>query len=91
MKIAIIGFAALVIGIGGGAFVSGSKVKAQILEAAALAHADSVSHAAGPDSTSHDPDGTAHEWLEDAIRFTVADTRYTAGVANLRARVVVKR
>jgi lipopolysaccharide transport system ATP-binding protein len=40
---------------------------------------------------SHDPDGTAHEWLEEAIVFTVADTRYTAGVANLRARVEVRR
>ncbi len=40
---------------------------------------------------SHDPDGTAHEWLEDAVRFTVGDNRYTAGVANLRARVEAKR
>jgi lipopolysaccharide transport system ATP-binding protein len=40
---------------------------------------------------SHDPDGTAHEWLEDAIRFTVGDSRYTAGVANLRAKVVARR
>lgn len=40
---------------------------------------------------SHDPDGTAHEWLEDAIRFTVGDSRYTAGVANLRAKVEAKR
>ena len=40
---------------------------------------------------SHDPDGTAHDWLEEAISFTVADTRYTAGVANLRARVDVRR
>ena len=40
---------------------------------------------------SHDPDGTAHEWLEDAIAFTVTDTRYTAGVADLKARVDVKR
>jgi lipopolysaccharide transport system ATP-binding protein len=40
---------------------------------------------------SHDPDGTAHEWLEDAIRFTVGDSRYTAGVANLRARVEARR
>ncbi len=36
---------------------------------------------------SHDPDGTRHDWLEDAVAFTVADSRYTAGVANLRARV----
>jgi lipopolysaccharide transport system ATP-binding protein len=36
-------------------------------------------------AASHDPDGVWHDWLEDAVRFTVADTRYTAGVANLRA------
>ena len=71
MKIAIIGFAALIIGVGGGAFVSGSKVKDQLLEEAALAHADSVSHAeeehggetaAGSSTTDtggHDPDPTA--------------------------------
>ena len=40
---------------------------------------------------SHDPDGVAHDWLEEAVFFTVADTRYTTGVANLRASVVVKR
>ena len=40
---------------------------------------------------SHDPDGTAHEWLEDAVRFTVGDSRYTAGVANLKARVEARR
>jgi hypothetical protein len=40
---------------------------------------------------SHDPDGTAHDWLDDAIAFTVTDERYTAGVANLRAKVTVER
>jgi ABC-type Mn2+/Zn2+ transport system ATPase subunit len=40
---------------------------------------------------SHDPDGAAHDWLEDAIQFTVNDTRYTAGVANLKARVTLER
>lgn len=40
-------------------------------------------------AASHDPDGTWHEWLEDAIAFSVTDARYTAGVANLRARVWV--
>ena len=40
---------------------------------------------------SHDPDGVAHDWQEDAIRFTVSDTRYTAGVANLQARISVRR
>jgi Wzt C-terminal domain len=39
---------------------------------------------------SHDPDGTAHDWLDDAIAFTVTDERPTAGVANLRARVKVE-
>ncbi len=38
---------------------------------------------------SHDPDGLWHEWLEDAVAFAVADDRYTAGVANLRATVTV--
>ena len=36
---------------------------------------------------SHDPDGTPHDWLDDAVAITVADDRYTAGVANLRAKV----
>jgi hypothetical protein len=36
---------------------------------------------------SHDPDGVWHDWLEDAVAFAVSDDRYTAGVANLRARV----
>ncbi len=38
---------------------------------------------------SHDPDGVWHDWLEDAVAFSVADSRYTAGVANLRAKVEV--
>ena len=42
-------------------------------------------------AASHDPDGVWHDWMEDAIGFTVADTRYTAGVANLRARVTCSR
>jgi lipopolysaccharide transport system ATP-binding protein len=40
---------------------------------------------------SHDPDGVWHDWLEDAVAFTVSDTRYTAGVANLRATVTFSR
>lgn len=39
---------------------------------------------------SHDPDGTAHDWLDDAIAVTVTDERYTAGVANLHAKVTVE-
>jgi hypothetical protein len=38
---------------------------------------------------SHDPSGVWHDWLEDAISFAVADDRYTAGVANLRATVTL--
>jgi energy-coupling factor transporter ATP-binding protein EcfA2 len=36
---------------------------------------------------SHDPDGIWHDWLEDAVAFSVSDARYTAGVANLRTQV----
>jgi energy-coupling factor transporter ATP-binding protein EcfA2 len=39
---------------------------------------------------SHDPDGTAHDWLDDAIAVTVTAERPTAGVANLRAKVTVE-
>lgn len=39
---------------------------------------------------SHDPDGTAHDWLDDAIAVTVTDDRPTTGVANLRAKVTVE-
>jgi lipopolysaccharide transport system ATP-binding protein len=42
-------------------------------------------------AASHDPDGVWHDWLEDAITFSVAGTRYTAGVANLRAEVTCSR
>ena len=38
---------------------------------------------------SHDPDGVWHDWLEDAVAFSVSDGRYTAGVANLRATASV--
>lgn len=42
-------------------------------------------------AASHDPDGTAHDWVDDAVSFKVTDSRSTAGVANLRARVDVKK
>jgi lipopolysaccharide transport system ATP-binding protein len=42
-------------------------------------------------AASHDPDGTAHDWLDDAVAVSVTDSRYTAGVANLRASVIVER
>jgi lipopolysaccharide transport system ATP-binding protein len=42
-------------------------------------------------AASHDPDGVWHDWMEDALAFTVVDTRYTAGVANLRAEVRIEQ
>ena len=42
-------------------------------------------------AASHDPDGTAHDWIDDAVAFLVTDSRYTAGVANLRAKVSCER
>ena len=42
-------------------------------------------------AASHDPDGVWHDWMEEAVSFSVTDTRYTAGVANLRASVSVER
>lgn len=42
-------------------------------------------------AASHDPDGVWHDWLEDAVALSVADVRYTAGVANLRAQVSAER
>jgi hypothetical protein len=38
-------------------------------------------------AASHDPDGVWHDWAEDALAFSVAGARYTAGVADLRASV----
>ncbi len=42
-------------------------------------------------AASHDPDGMWHDWLQDAVGFSVTDSRYTAGVANLKARVTAER
>ena len=42
-------------------------------------------------AASHDPDGTAHDWLEDAVAVSVTDDRYTPGIANLRAQISVER
>ena len=41
-------------------------------------------------AASHDPDGSAHDWLDDAVGVSVVDSRETAGVANLRAEVTVE-
>lgn len=51
---------------------------------------DLCPHAYTITMASHDPDGTAHDWLDDAVAITVVDERYTAGVANLRAKVNVE-
>jgi lipopolysaccharide transport system ATP-binding protein len=37
------------------------------------------------------PDGSSHDWLDDVLSFQVLDTRPTAGVANLRARVTARK
>ena len=37
------------------------------------------------------PDGTSHDWLDDVLTFQVIDSRRTAGVANLRARVTSRK
>jgi hypothetical protein len=42
-------------------------------------------------AASHDPDGTAHDWVDNAVAFVVTDSRFTAGVANLRACVQVEK
>jgi len=42
-------------------------------------------------AASHDADGTAHDWVDDAVAFNVADSRYTAGVANLRAKLKIEK
>lgn len=39
---------------------------------------------------SQDPDGSVHDWLDDAVAFTVTDERPTLGVANLRAKVTIE-
>ncbi len=36
-------------------------------------------------------DGSSHDWLDDVLVFQVLDDRYTAGVANLHARVTARR
>jgi lipopolysaccharide transport system ATP-binding protein len=42
-------------------------------------------------AASHDPDGVWHDWMEDAVAFSVSDSRYTAGVANLKAEVIAEK
>ncbi len=42
-------------------------------------------------AASHDSDGTAHDWVDDAVAVAVRDSRYTAGVANLRAKLKIEK
>jgi len=42
-------------------------------------------------AASHDANGTAHDWIDNAVAVVVADSRYTAGVANLRAAVECRK
>jgi lipopolysaccharide transport system ATP-binding protein len=42
-------------------------------------------------AASHDPDGVWHDWIEDAVAFAVSDSRYTAGVSNLKAKVTAEK
>jgi len=42
-------------------------------------------------AASHDASGTAHDWIDNAVAFVVTDSRYTAGVANLRAEATVTK
>ena len=69
-----------------GPCAAGSGVQVEFRFACALCPGEYTLTAA-----SHDPDGTAHDWIDDAVAFLVADSRYTAGVANLRAKVAVER
>ena len=36
-------------------------------------------------------DGSSHDWMDDVIVFQVVDERYTAGVANLHAKVTARK
>ena len=36
-------------------------------------------------------DGSSQDWLDDAVQFTVVDTRDVAGVADLRASITWTR
>ena len=40
-------------------------------------------------ATQH-PDGSSHDWLDEALVFTVVASRFTAGVANLHARSMAR-
>lgn len=39
----------------------------------------------------HTVEGVSHDWLDDVLAFRVIDSRYTGGLANLHANVVVQK
>ena len=82
--------------------VYGTNTEAERLKLGPFAAGDTVTvtfaflcdlcpHAYTITLASHDPDGTSHDWLDDAIAFTVTDERQTAGVATLRAKVTAEK
>ncbi|HXE76457.1 MAG TPA: ABC transporter ATP-binding protein [Candidatus Xenobia bacterium] len=42
-------------------------------------------------TATHTVDGASHDWLDDVLAFRVVDSRHTAGLANLHARVAVQK
>ncbi len=42
-------------------------------------------------TATHTVDGASHDWLDDVLAFRVIDSRHTAGLANLHARVAVQK
>ncbi|HTW67840.1 MAG TPA: Wzt carbohydrate-binding domain-containing protein [Bryobacteraceae bacterium] len=67
-----------------GAFAAGACLKIEFAFRCDLCPGEYTITAA-----SHDADGTTHDWVDDAVAFAVTDSRYTAGVANLRAKVTI--
>jgi lipopolysaccharide transport system ATP-binding protein len=73
-------------GINTGTFAAGDRMQAVFRFRCDLCPGEYTLTAA-----SHDPDGTAHDWIDNALAFVVTDARYTAGVANLRASVSAEK
>ncbi len=42
-------------------------------------------------TATHTADGASHDWLDDVLVFRVIDSRHTAGLANLHARVAIQK
>jgi lipopolysaccharide transport system ATP-binding protein len=69
-----------------GVFAAGGRLRIEFAFRCDLCPGEYTATAA-----SHDGDGTTHDWVDDAVAFAVADSRYTAGVANLRAKVTIEK